>query len=229
MLVRKGGPMLVAERWSHDGGGVTLKAPPDHRFWFARAATMHTATRGGIDWGVVNKDDSGEAEGGSSGPSVAEGRDQSREREDSSVDALTGVYLRGAGFVELERDMARARRSQQPFVLAFVVVVGLNAISDSRGHAAGDRMLLEVANTLRATLRSYDLVFRYGGDEFVCAIAGLNLADAMTRLALVNAALAEAPEYGSVMVGFAELQPDDGPHGLVARADNALYREREQQ
>jgi diguanylate cyclase (GGDEF)-like protein len=221
--------MLVAERWSHDGGGVTLKALPDHRFWFARAATMHTATRGGIDWGVVNKDDSGEAEGGSSGPSVAEGRDQSREREDSSVDALTGVYLRGAGFVELERDMARARRSQQPFVLAFVVVVGLNAISDSRGHAAGDRMLLEVANTLRATLRSYDLVFRYGGDEFVCAIAGLNLADATTRLALVNAALAEAPEYGSVMVGFAELQPDDGPHGLVARADNALYREREQQ
>jgi diguanylate cyclase (GGDEF)-like protein len=226
---RRGGPMLVAERWSHARGGVTLKAPPDHRCWFDRAATMHTATRGGIDWGVVNRDDSGGAEGGSSGPSVAEGRDQSREREDSSVDALTGVYLRGAGFVELERDMARARRSQQPFVLAFVVVIGLNAISDSRGHAAGDRMLLEVANTLRATLRSYDLVFRYGGDEFVCAIAGLNLADATTRLALVNAALVEAPEYGSVMVGFAELQPDDGPHGLVARADNALYRERQQQ
>ena len=151
-----------------------------------------------------------------------------REREYASVDDLTGVYLRGAGFVELEREIARARRTEQPLVLAFVDVDRLKAINDSRGHAAGDRMLLEVAKTLAAKLRSYDLIIRYGGDEFVCALAGLNMADATKRLALVNAALAGAAEPGSVTVGLAELQADESPEDLVARADAALYRERQQ-
>jgi diguanylate cyclase (GGDEF)-like protein len=149
-----------------------------------------------------------------------------RERDDAAVDDLTGAYLRAAGFVELELEMARARRREQPLVLAFVDVDRLKAINDSLGHAAGDRMLIEVANTLRAKLRAYDLILRYGGDEFVCAISGLNIVDARKRLALVNAALAEAPAHGSVTVGLAELRPDDSADDLVARADAALYRER---
>ncbi len=152
-----------------------------------------------------------------------------REREYSSVDGLTGVYRRDAGLVELEREIARARRAEQPLVLAFLDVDQLKAINDSRGHAAGDRMLLEVASNLAARLRSYDLIIRYGGDEFVCAVQGMDLAAAAQRLALVNAALAEAPEHGSVTAGLAELRPDDSPEDLVARADAALYRERHQQ
>jgi diguanylate cyclase (GGDEF)-like protein len=152
-----------------------------------------------------------------------------REREYASIDGLTGVYLRGAGSVELEREIARARREEKPLVLAFVDVDRLKTINDSRGHAAGDRMLLEVADTLGAKLRSYDLIMRYGGDEFVCTLVGLNMADATKRLALVNAALAEAPEHGSVTVGLAELRPDDSPEDLVTRADAALYRQRQEQ
>lgn len=64
-----------------------------------------------------------------------------REREHSSHDDLTGAYRRGAGFVELEREIARARRAEQPLVLAFIDVDQLKVINDSRGHAAGDRML----------------------------------------------------------------------------------------
>ena len=149
------------------------------------------------------------------------------EREDASVDDLTGVYLRRAGFLELEREMARARRDDQPLALAFVDVDRLKDINDSRGHAAGDRMLLSVADTFRANLRSYDLIIRYGGDEFVCAMSGLSIADASERLALVNALLAEAPEHGSVTVGLAELRPDDSAEDLVGRADAELYRQRE--
>jgi diguanylate cyclase (GGDEF)-like protein len=151
-----------------------------------------------------------------------------KERESASVDGLTGVYLRVAGLAELEREMARVRRIEQPLVLAFIDVDHLKAINDSGGHAAGDRMLLEVANTLAAKLRSYDLIIRYGGDEFVCAVSGLSMADARKRLAEVNAALAAVPDHGSVTVGLAELQPDDSPEDLVARADAALYRERQQ-
>ena len=161
------------------------------------------------------------------GTSLADRGASAREREDASVDDLTGVYLRGAGFVDLEREMARAKRTDQPLALAFVDVDRLKGINDSRGHAAGDRMLLSVADTFRAKLRSYDLIIRYGGDEFVCAMSGLTMAAASERFALVNALLAEAPEHGSVTVGLAELRPDDSAEDLVGRADAALYRQRE--
>jgi diguanylate cyclase (GGDEF)-like protein len=128
--------------------------------------------------------------------------------------------------VELDREIDRARRTEQPLVLAFVDVDGLKAINDSRGHGAGDRVLLNVADALRATLRSYDLIIRYGGDEFACVITGQNTADVAKRLALVNTALAQASEPASVTVGVAELQPADSSEDLLARADAALYRER---
>ncbi len=128
--------------------------------------------------------------------------------------------------MELEREVARARRTEQPLTLAFVDVDGLKAINDSRGHGAGDRVLLDVANALRTTLRSHDLIIRYGGDEFACVIAGLNAADATKRLDLVNAALAEAADPASVTVGVAGLQPTDSTQDLLDRADAALYRER---
>lgn len=145
------------------------------------------------------------------------------------MDELTGVYLRRAGFVELEREMARVRRAGEPLVLAFIDVNGLKAINDSRGHAAGDQLLLEVASVFKGRLRSHDLIIRYGGDEFVCAISGMDLAGASERLAAVNGALAETTEQGSVTVGLTELEPDDTPEELVARADAALYRQRLEQ
>ena len=151
------------------------------------------------------------------------------ERETASVDDLTGAYLRAAGFQELEREIARATRSREPLVLAFIDVDHLKLLNDSRGHAAGDRMLLEVAHAFRAKLRAHDLFIRYGGDEFVCAISGLSLEETTMRLTEVQAALAQAPERGSVTVGLAELLPGESAEALVARADAALYRERERQ
>lgn len=150
-----------------------------------------------------------------------------REREAASHDGLTGAYLRGPGFVELEREMLRASRTGQPLVVAFVDVDCLKAINDSGGHAAGDRMLVEVAGAFRANIRSYDLIIRCGGDEFVCALSGQTMTEASARLALVKTAITEATD-GSVTVGLAELAPDDSLETLVARADAALYRQRQQ-
>ncbi len=150
-----------------------------------------------------------------------------REREHASHDDLTGTYLRGAGFVELERDIRRARRDRQPLVVVFVDVDGLKVINDVHGHAAGDRTLLAVASALRAKLRPHDLIIRYGGDEFVCAVSGVRTAEARQRLALVNAVLAGGSEHGSISAGLAELLPFDSAGDLVARADAALYRQRQ--
>ena len=81
-------------------------------------------------------------------------------------------------------------------MLAFADVDGLKAINDGRGHAAGDRTLRDLVKVLRAHLRSHDLIVRYGGDEFVCALSGLNMAEATRRVALVHAALQTRPSPG---------------------------------
>jgi len=127
----------------------------------------------------------------------------------------------------LEHEMARARRNGQALVLAFLDIDHLKTINDTRGHAAGDRLLLEVADTFRAELRTYDLIIRYGGDEFVCAVSGLSISVAAQRFAQVNSVLAAAPERGSVTVGLAEMQPEDSLEDLIARA--ALYQQRQQE
>jgi diguanylate cyclase (GGDEF)-like protein len=149
-----------------------------------------------------------------------------RERERDSRDLLTGTRLRGAGTLEMEREVARAARTGQPMSLAFVDVDHLKSINDSRGHAAGDRMLVEVADILRSNLRSYDLVIRYGGDEFVCVLAGMRQEEASARFQHVNAELAGGPEHGSVTVGVVDLRPDETVESIVARADLALYEQR---
>lgn len=147
----------------------------------------------------------------------------------AAFDDLTGVYRRGAGMGELRRKVARVWVTAQPLVLAFVDVDRLKLINDLHGHVAGDRMLTKVCRTLRGSLRSSDLIFRFGGDEFICAIAGISKEDAGKRFVDVNALLAAPPGSGSVTVGLAELLPNDTAEDLVGRADAALYRARQRQ
>lgn len=125
----------------------------------------------------------------------------------------------------LEHEMDRAFRAGQPLAVAFVDVDGLKAINDSRGHAAGDQMLVGVTTMLSASLRSYDLVIRFGGDEFLCVLPGLDMADANRRLDSVHSAL-KAATGGSVSIGIATLEQQDTAGALIARADAALYRGR---
>jgi len=112
--------------------------------------------------------------------------------------------------------------------VVFLDVDHLKATNDAGGHAAGDRMLVQVVQALTGALRAVDLVIRYGGDEFVCVLPGIDMADADRRLADVMAPLAAAREPASVTVGVAELQAGDSSKGVVARADAALYRKRQQ-
>ena len=122
--------------------------------------------------------------------------------------------------------MARATRNDLPLAVAFIDVDRLKVVNDSQGHAAGDRLLRHVAHALKSRLRPYDLVIRYGGDEFLCVMDGLDAATATDRLATINVALRGLAAEASVSVGIADLRPGESAGDLVRRADEALYQAR---
>lgn len=142
------------------------------------------------------------------------------------VDELTGSYRRGIGTLALQREIDRARRSGRGLVLAFVDVDRLKEVNDRDGHAAGDALLVDVVETMRAKLRSYDPVVRYGGDEFLCALSDVDLDSARARFAEIQGALRELREDCSISVGLAELRTGDTLEDLTSRGDAALYEAR---
>jgi diguanylate cyclase (GGDEF)-like protein len=142
------------------------------------------------------------------------------------LDELTGLYRRGAGLLELEREVLVAERTEQPFVLAFVDVDDLKMINDQQGHAAGDAVLLEAARCMRGEFRGYDVLMRYGGDEFICGVAELPIATVAERFRAANFELMARKE-ASFSVGLAERAPGEGLASLIARADAAMYESRE--
>jgi len=149
-----------------------------------------------------------------------------REREVSSIDELTGAYRRDAGTLALERELSKAKRMDRSLVVAFVDVDDLKQTNDSLGHAAGDLRLRETVRAMRKRLRSYDLIVRFGGDEFVCGMPEASFSTAVQRFAAVNTVMGRAG-HGSITVGLAEMGSGDTLEGLIARADEALYLQRD--
>jgi diguanylate cyclase len=146
-----------------------------------------------------------------------------RLRDQLAVDELTRVLRRQAGFEALKREIERARRSGDRYlVLAFLDVDNLKSINDNQGHAAGDDALRMIAGLLRRRLRTQDLIFRYGGDEFVCVLPNAGIESAQTLMLQIWEQLQEqrAPGFS---VGFADLRDEDDFQKLIARADECLY------
>lgn len=77
-------------------------------------------------------------------------------------------------------------------------------------------------HTIRQHLRSYDIIVRVGGDEFVCAMSDASIETAVRRFGAIQAALAADPEPCEIRVGIAALGPDDTVDALIAHADAAL-------
>jgi diguanylate cyclase (GGDEF)-like protein len=146
--------------------------------------------------------------------------------ENAYRDDVTGVLSRIAGRDQLRQALARAHRSGEPLVVAFLDVDHLKRINDERGHAYGDRLLQEVGLALRQGLRSYDVLARYGGDEFVCALVDARLPLAERRFRDIAEVLSRAIAGASISVGFAELHEDETLEAVIHRADRDMYERR---
>lgn len=143
--------------------------------------------------------------------------------ENAHRDDLTDTLLRDAGLDQLSQAVDRAHRVGEPLVIAYLDVDHLKEVNDEQGHASGDRLLHEVGSALRTGLRSYDVVVRYGGDEFVCALPGSQLTDAAQRFNDVATDLSAAIANASVSIGLAELKSGESLEQVIGRADHEMY------
>jgi diguanylate cyclase (GGDEF)-like protein len=140
----------------------------------------------------------------------------------TEVDPLTNARTRAAGLADLDRERLCCQRTGRSLVVAYVDVIGLKTLNDTQGHRAGDDLLILVVDLLKQQLRSYDLIIRLGGDEFLCAMTAMALPDVRQRLSHVAALLEATPGHAAIRTGFAELAPGDTTSGLIARADDQL-------
>jgi diguanylate cyclase (GGDEF)-like protein len=141
-------------------------------------------------------------------------------------DEVTGVLNRGAGREQMRAEIDRALRAATPLAVIFFDVDGLKFINDAHGHRRGDEVLAAAGTALRSSLRSYDLIVRYGGDEFVCALPGGTEETASESILRTERALHELIPSATLSAGHAQLLPGDTLDIVVDRADADLYRQR---
>jgi len=149
----------------------------------------------------------------------------------ADYDALTGLYNRRHGEEIAEQQLALMRRQRRPLGLALIDLDDFKQVNDLHGHLAGDQVLQRVADHINTLTRRSDVLFRWGGEEFVllcpdtdtagmkhltrklcCEVAALKMPDELASLSL------------SVSVGIVVYPQDaDTLVDLVTRADSALY------
>jgi diguanylate cyclase (GGDEF)-like protein len=140
----------------------------------------------------------------------------------AETDGLTGTRARATGLNHIDQEIERARRTMAPLVVAYIDVVGLKAVNDAHGHAAGDALLQRAVDGIRGHLRSYDVIVRIGGDEFLCVMSGATVEDAEHRFTVIQDRLSAGSDRCEIRVGFAALAPEDSAAELIRRADAEL-------
>lgn len=152
-------------------------------------------------------------------------------RKMAHTDGLTGIknrqYFEQLAAAELEK----AKRYKTNLCVVMADIDNFKKINDARGHMAGDRVLQAFAGILESNIREFDLLGRYGGDEFIILLPNTSGTDAHIMLERIQEALkmvdmADGGEALEVTFsgGIAELKADDMLESLEARADREMYR-----
>ncbi len=163
---------------------------------------------------------------------ISERKEQEREITRLAMeDHLTGLLNRRAAEARLAVEWSRARRDANPFAVALIDIDRFKLVNDQYGHQIGDKVLCHVASTLAGNLRGGDWIARWGGEEFLLILHGLDATGAVkagerTRNLLkakpVKIDVGELPV--TVSIGVALYSADAGSvDNLLAQADALLY------
>lgn len=148
-------------------------------------------------------------------------------------DSLTGLLNRAATLDALRNELERADR--QNFVLSMILadIDHFKQVNDTHGHAVGDAVLCEAAHRMRCTVRAYDTVGRYGGEEFLFILPGCDRTDAVAQAERIRLGVTERPiELSSATISFTlsmgVVVRESGAPGdldaLIQDADGGLYQ-----
>lgn len=154
--------------------------------------------------------------------------------EAAVTDPLTGLFNRRYALPHLERMAERAHRGARGFAVMVLDIDHFKAINDTHGHDAGDRVLEEVANRIKSSLRAIDMVARIGGEEFLIALPDTTAQSARIAAARLCSAIHDSrfltgnggPTLQvTASIGLAITEPGEaiGTGEIMKRADTALY------
>jgi diguanylate cyclase (GGDEF)-like protein len=144
-------------------------------------------------------------------------------------DPLTGVFNRRYLLDELSSALDSRRDPESTVAVAMLDLDGFKPVNDTHGHLRGDRLLCDIADGIKASVRSDDLVCRFGGDEFVVLLIGADETAAEDRAREIAAAVRVVgrrfdPKSGvTASVGVAVGRPGDDPADVLRRADTRAY------
>ncbi len=150
-----------------------------------------------------------------------------------STDMLTGIANAREVFLQLDRELSRARRESLPVTAVVMDLDGFKQINDRFGHIEGNRVLRSFAAGLKGVCREYDTVARMGGDEFVVLLPGARPEEIANRVAQYRNVLAGicrdrfAADLLTISTGIASFPPDGADaEALLAQADRRMYAEK---
>ncbi len=160
-------------------------------------------------------------------------RVQTELRFESAHDHLTGLWNRGAIMGLLQRETLRSARLGEPLGVLMADLDHFKHINDTYGHQTGDEVLREVARRMLASVRNYDYVGRYGGEEFLVVLTSCGSSNLMITAERMRVYVAEklvetesGPIPVTISIGLAAQHQASEilrPEGLVRIADSALY------
>lgn len=145
-------------------------------------------------------------------------------------DALTGIYNRTTLDDHVQRQINLAHRYHQFLSLLVLDIDHFKKINDEHGHTAGDCVIKGVARVLEDCIRNTDILFRFGGEEFVILAPNTRLSGAVLLAQRIRATIESATNFcqeaeirTTVSLGIAQLETGESGEELFKRADKALY------